>query len=301
MSLQQDQPTSGEDNNNNSATPTVTTTTDNNITEKTTNNIVTEENENEIDNDSTTSSNSPDISTPTITITDTDTSSKMTIPTIIINHGSDGEYDDDDNENDNKYNSAPTITTTSPPEENNSSSDNSVDLVTSPEETEHPYQPEQLHEQEPLQQDQLHLQDPPVVEEVQKVDVQEQQQQKAKETTVADHHDDIRSVQPSPEPASLQLSPVVDFYRGKTILLTGATGFVGKAVLWKLVQSLGPSLGKIYLLIRNGSNKRSKIGRPADRIKSEILNNKVKETRERKQEWETNKSIGIQEKKREGK
>ncbi|KAI7885881.1 hypothetical protein K492DRAFT_141202 [Lichtheimia hyalospora FSU 10163] len=68
---------------------------------------------------------------------------------------------------------------------------------------------------------------------------------------------------------------VVDFYAGKTVLLTGSTGFVGKAVLWKLIQSLGSSIGKIYLLIRSGSNKRSKIGRPADRIKNEILNNKA--------------------------
>lgn len=78
-----------------------------------------------------------------------------------------------------------------------------------------------------------------------------------------------RRIQP-PSPS------VVDFYAGKTVLLTGSTGFVGKAVLWKLIQSLGSSIGKIYLLIRSGSNKRSKIGRPADRIKNEILNNKVK-------------------------
>ncbi|KAG0168873.1 cyclin-dependent kinase inhibitor far1 [Apophysomyces sp. BC1034] len=69
--------------------------------------------------------------------------------------------------------------------------------------------------------------------------------------------------------------PVIDFYRHKNILLTGATGFVGKTVLWKLIQSLGTSLGQIYVLIRNGSNKRSKIGRPTDRIRNEILSNKA--------------------------
>lgn len=73
-----------------------------------------------------------------------------------------------------------------------------------------------------------------------------------------------------------QQSLITEFYQGKNILLTGATGFVGKAVLWKLIQSVGPRLGKIYLLIRNGSNKRSKIGRPSDRVKNEILNNKVR-------------------------
>ncbi|KAI9310265.1 male sterility protein-domain-containing protein [Dichotomocladium elegans] len=70
-------------------------------------------------------------------------------------------------------------------------------------------------------------------------------------------------------------SPVADYYNGKTVLLTGATGFVGKAVLWKLIQSVGTKIGKIYLLIRSGSNKRHRIGRPTDRVKSEILNNKA--------------------------
>ncbi|KAI9015643.1 male sterility protein-domain-containing protein [Phycomyces nitens] len=69
--------------------------------------------------------------------------------------------------------------------------------------------------------------------------------------------------------------PVSRFYQHKNILLTGATGFVGKAVLWKLLQAFGPNIGKIYVLIRNGSNKRSKIGRPTDRIRNEILSNKA--------------------------
>ncbi|KAF7727364.1 cyclin-dependent kinase inhibitor far1 [Apophysomyces ossiformis] len=80
----------------------------------------------------------------------------------------------------------------------------------------------------------------------------------------------------SPVPEEFELhGPVVDFYRHKNILLTGATGYVGKTVLWKLVQSLGTSIGRIYVLIRNGSNKRSKVGRPADRIRNEILNSKA--------------------------
>ncbi|KAI7869336.1 male sterility protein-domain-containing protein [Spinellus fusiger] len=69
--------------------------------------------------------------------------------------------------------------------------------------------------------------------------------------------------------------PVLSFYKNKVVLLTGATGFVGKAVLWKLIHSLGTSIGKIYVLIRNGSSKRSKIGRPTDRIRNEILSNKA--------------------------
>lgn len=69
--------------------------------------------------------------------------------------------------------------------------------------------------------------------------------------------------------------PVVDFYRNKNILMTGATGFIGKAILWKLIQALRHDLGSIYILIRSGSIKRSKIGRPSERLRNEIFNNKV--------------------------
>lgn len=69
--------------------------------------------------------------------------------------------------------------------------------------------------------------------------------------------------------------PVIDFYRNKNILMTGATGFIGKAILWKLIQALRQDLGSIYILIRSGSIKRSKIGRPSERLRNEIFNNKV--------------------------
>lgn len=72
----------------------------------------------------------------------------------------------------------------------------------------------------------------------------------------------------------LEPIPIAEFYRGRSVLLTGATGFVGKAVLWKLLSALGDDVAKIYVLIRNGSNKR-KMGRPKDRLKNEILSNKV--------------------------
>jgi hypothetical protein len=71
------------------------------------------------------------------------------------------------------------------------------------------------------------------------------------------------------------VGPVMDFYKHKNILMTGATGFIGKAVLFKLLKSLRQDVGLIYVLIRSGSNKRTKMGRPLDRIRNEILNNKV--------------------------
>lgn len=40
-----------------------------------------------------------------------------------------------------------------------------------------------------------------------------------------------------------------EFYIDKTILLTGATGFLGKVVLEKLVRTL-PCVKRIYILVR---------------------------------------------------
>ncbi|KAI9251252.1 male sterility protein-domain-containing protein [Sporodiniella umbellata] len=104
-----------------------------------------------------------------------------------------------------------------------------------------------------------------------------------KEEDVEKKEEDLEYVENSPNGAELAeesalpefSGPVVDFYRHKSILLTGATGFIGKSVLWKLIHSLGHSLGRVYILIRSGSNKRSKIGRPAERLKNEIFNNKA--------------------------
>ncbi|KAJ8707585.1 hypothetical protein PYW07_011262 [Mythimna separata] len=46
------------------------------------------------------------------------------------------------------------------------------------------------------------------------------------------------------------MAPTVqEFYRGKTIFLTGGTGFVGKALIEKLLRSC-PEVGTIYLLMR---------------------------------------------------
>ena len=40
-----------------------------------------------------------------------------------------------------------------------------------------------------------------------------------------------------------------DFYHNKVIFITGATGFIGKCLLEKLLRSF-ESVGRIYLLVR---------------------------------------------------
>ena len=42
---------------------------------------------------------------------------------------------------------------------------------------------------------------------------------------------------------------VKEYYRGKNILLTGSTGFVGKVILEKLLRSC-PMLNHVYVMVR---------------------------------------------------
>jgi len=43
---------------------------------------------------------------------------------------------------------------------------------------------------------------------------------------------------------------VRDFYRGKTLMITGCTGYIGKLMLEKLIRSC-PDVKRIYVLIRS--------------------------------------------------
>jgi len=44
-------------------------------------------------------------------------------------------------------------------------------------------------------------------------------------------------------------SPISDFFRGRHVLITGGTGFMGKVLVEKLLHSC-PNIACIYLLIR---------------------------------------------------
>jgi fatty acyl-CoA reductase len=58
---------------------------------------------------------------------------------------------------------------------------------------------------------------------------------------------------------------LAEAYRGKTILLTGGTGFLGTALVEKILRSL-PDLGRLYLLIRTSREKSA-----ASRFEKDVL------------------------------
>ncbi|CAO3636392.1 unnamed protein product [Mucor hiemalis] len=69
-----------------------------------------------------------------------------------------------------------------------------------------------------------------------------------------------------------QPKTIKTFYNQKCILITGASGFIGKAVLWKLFQLLGNSVDKIFVLLRKSrQHQRS----AKDRLHDDILSNKA--------------------------
>lgn len=48
-------------------------------------------------------------------------------------------------------------------------------------------------------------------------------------------------------------SEVIKFYKNKNILLTGGSGFLGKVILWKLIETC-QDIGTIYVLLRPKNN-----------------------------------------------
>ncbi len=62
---------------------------------------------------------------------------------------------------------------------------------------------------------------------------------------------------------------IKEFYHGKTIFLTGTTGFVGKVVLEKMIRDLG-TFKKLFVMIRAKKNQS-----PRDRFENEILSSEI--------------------------
>lgn len=68
--------------------------------------------------------------------------------------------------------------------------------------------------------------------------------------------------------AMAEVPTISEFYAGRSIFITGATGFVGKVLVEKLLRSC-PDIGKLYVLIR------AKKGKNIHTRLEEMLNSKV--------------------------
>lgn len=53
-----------------------------------------------------------------------------------------------------------------------------------------------------------------------------------------------------PERKSVEESEIQNYYAGKTVLLTGSTGFMGKCLVEKLLRGC-PKLKRLYLMVRS--------------------------------------------------
>ncbi len=61
---------------------------------------------------------------------------------------------------------------------------------------------------------------------------------------------------------------IQDFYTGRSVFFTGATGFMGKVLVEKLLRSC-PGIDRLYLLIRPAASKDA-----GDRLR-ELINSQV--------------------------
>ncbi|MBM3264662.1 MAG: SDR family oxidoreductase [candidate division Zixibacteria bacterium] len=66
------------------------------------------------------------------------------------------------------------------------------------------------------------------------------------------------------------MSQIASFLSGKTLLITGTTGFLAKGVVEKIMRRT-PDVGRIYLLIRNKRQKDGSVIAAPERVETEVL------------------------------
>ena len=64
-------------------------------------------------------------------------------------------------------------------------------------------------------------------------------------------------------------SDIVGFYRGRSVFITGATGFMGKVLVEKLLRSC-PGIERIYLLIRATEKQKDVAGRLKELVGNQV-------------------------------
>src|SRR5262249_11481195 len=69
------------------------------------------------------------------------------------------------------------------------------------------------------------------------------------------------------------MSTIQEFFTGKTVLVTGATGFLGKALVEKILRGL-PDVRRLYLLIRSRERANRTLGAD-ERFWGEILKSSI--------------------------
>lgn len=67
----------------------------------------------------------------------------------------------------------------------------------------------------------------------------------------------------------MEQSAIADFYKGRTVFITGGTGFMGKVLVEKLLRSC-PEIERIYLLMRPAK------GQSVDTRLQDLIQNQVK-------------------------
>jgi len=66
------------------------------------------------------------------------------------------------------------------------------------------------------------------------------------------------------------MSEIVTYLRGKTLLITGATGFLAKAIVEKILRC-APEVGRVYLVVRSRRKKDGTTLSARERVEGEIL------------------------------